>query len=715
MYVSKSLKISLQKLLGDREYFFYLNDVVIPELEQLVNTGKISPQELRKIREGVESKGIGILNPDVSFRSDITRNTYESDGWIAETTNELAPGTNVSHIIKKCSSKEDFKRSVRTHSSLELALKDTPYKDKLPEHFYAIKSKKIIDAPFVDGVVFSKELESLSLTAKESRLREVIADYVDFYKFLNKPELSAQVEFGQLSDFNEFFFSKCSKTWPLFDLYRRDIGNDLNAAAKHHVQGDLVPANIIHKQDGSTTYIDWGNAVRNGFIEFDIGTLLKKSQLTSEVEERLAKYAAELVYESPADRERSFVLYTKNMISQELVSAKRYLDRSRSKEIVDVTQRISLENMAVVNYNRAISRTRTAVARGFVSQEFLDVLVTKPLDGLRVVDDYSSLLNDWNPDGCMSQENLIPKDITRSEEYDPQKNLGAIKKSMFKERLRAAWYHGLKIAVAFGALALASGIVNDRVKEAEHLKEEIANRQVMQRQNDASHFYGAMYRTAFTDALGFVANGQMKSDLMINDPYIDTVAAKYDLSPQLLRNIMDANKCESGFYNTYSGRQPSIDGLNYADVMTLANKRQELFRLNGDVSTEDFVHCLDMRQNLNDAAQRLRSYYVEEKKKLDSSSSSLDSATYNSILDKNVLVRFFSPELIFGKDPKKDYAWVYGDLDEVQLNAIKKNEISGLAYSSIHGVSHAFDAGVKSVYLQKPYFDSLWKDLMPEN
>jgi hypothetical protein len=694
--MSKSLKVSLQKLLGSRAHYSYLSDVVFPELEQLVADNIIVPQELRKIRENVESKGVGILNPEVSFRSDITRNTYEADGWIAETVNELAPGVNVSHIIKKCSSKEDFKRSVRTYRSLESALKDTPYQGKIPKHFYAIKSKKIIDAPFVKGKILSRELDESSQEDKEAYLKGCIADYIDFYKFLNQPEVSQKLDLGQLSDFNEFFFFKYSKSGPLFQLYQRDIGNDLNTVGKKVIQGDLVPTNVLHGAENASdfSYVDWGNAVNNGFLEFDIGYLLKKSKVTPEVEEKLARYAAELAYDTSEDRERSFKIYTKNMITQELLSARRYVDRSKSKDIIDSDQRVSLENMALVNYNRAVARTRTAVNRGIVSQEFLNALVDQPIDGLKVVENYDHLLKDWDPDGSMSQDNLVPKDITKAEQYDPKKNLKAIKKSIFRERSRSLTYSALKIFAVVSALSMAGGIIYNQNRETEMLKEDAEKTRISYLQDNTTNLYESLFRRQFDLVSRRFAEGYKQLSFRENDTRIDSVAKKYQLDPQLIRNIMKVNRVYAGYTTLASDQTLDVEGISVADCISMADSINETRRMSTFYLRDNEVESLDPVKNLEACAQRLSKYFKEEKEK-----TPLESVgsyeIYVTELNKRVLTRFFFPftekkELNVGE---KSYHMPYGDFSELEMKDIRDRVVRQLVYNAMYGISHGAEFG----------------------
>jgi SAM-dependent methyltransferase len=430
-----SIPNSLKELLGDKEYYRYLKLSVYPELERLAMTEKLDNVEIRKIAENVKNIGVNILSPTAYFHTNLSRNNYSDDGWIVQTRHEILPFL-LNHVIVKSSDSEDFSRRVKSHKSLEAVLKGSKFEDKIPKNFYASKKHKITDTPVIGEELFVYSLQNANPYQKEELLKSFIDQYVDFNKFLNRPEVKSGLDFGKLSDFGRFFGEKFGAVplGKLDSLYKQDFASDLNAACSTVIHADLSPANILKgtsdvpKKDMNIFgHIDWGHGVSNGFIEYDFGTLFKKSRIDMDLEEKLVKYAASKAYSSESEREKSFTIYTKNQITQQLLDAQRYLKRSEEKQNQKISSK--LLNMANLNFNNALQRTRRAVKSGIVSREFYDALIKEGvLKRFTVLNDgdISALADEYNPNLCVSQENLIESDIHVSDKYDVQKNLKTI-------------------------------------------------------------------------------------------------------------------------------------------------------------------------------------------------------------------------------------------------------------------------------------------------
>ncbi len=580
----------LKELLGEKEYYRYLKDVVYPELERSATSGSIDNVEIKKIADTMEHAGVGILSPNAYFFTDLTRNNYSSDGWIAETAHEVLPFL-LNHVIVKSSGSENFDDRVKSHRSIEDVLKGTAFEDRIPSHFYASKKYDITDTPLIDGKLMIHELQESDPVRKEKLLTSFIDNYVDFFNFLNNSSNRERLDFGKIQSFKIFFPEKfrippSTDTSGLEELYNKEIGADLDAASKYVMHGDLTPSNII-MQLGKFKHIDWTNAAKNGFLEYDLGSLLKKSNIDQDLEERLVRHAASRAYSTDSEREKSFEVYTKNQITQQLLDAQRYLSRSKDKDNHGIEQK--LFNMAIVNFNDALQRTRRAVKSGMLTEKIYDAIVKQGIwKGLKVLsnEELESMRGSYNPNILVSQENLISDDITNSEKYDVNKNLKTIRKEIGRAG-RKSLIHKLMLGAAILGVA---GITETGIWYTNKVADEAALNatHLLTDQNNMYDNYKYQFESSYKKLFAHIVD--KKTDgFDIYSPIVDSVANKYGVPASMARRIMITNKYFAGFdideFTTYGAT------ANIFDVM--------------NAKTMGYSEITDPKQNLDSGMKRL--------------------------------------------------------------------------------------------------------------
>jgi len=322
--MTQKINLSIRELLGERGHLDYLNKIIIPQIEAFGKEGKISASTLRKIKDAVKQKGVGILSPQLYCLDQITLNTIEEDGFIFDAILPITDNVSIRNIIKKSSGKEDYKRAVENQRKAREALKGTGYENAVPAPVFSNKRERVIVTPYVSGITFKDSL-MLNPDEKEKKLKELIDDYAGLFFQLNTPEARKRADFGEaMVDFNDFFIRNylgrdMKGMEKIVELFGSEIGKDLNSARKSAIHGDFHGKNVI--SNGGFTYLDWANAASNGFPEFDISKLITKSDVDADLEQRLVEYAASRLYKTPEEQEESVRRFAKNQIVQELLSA----------------------------------------------------------------------------------------------------------------------------------------------------------------------------------------------------------------------------------------------------------------------------------------------------------------------------------------------------------------------------------------------------------
>jgi len=545
----QAVSLPLRKTLGDKTCEDYLEQVVLPELERLGADGSISPQQLSKIANAVQDRGIDVLAADLRFLDAVTLNTVERDGYIAEASLQLTEDVAIRHIVKKSSSKEDFDTAVRVQKELCDLLEGTAYDGQVPALPFINRRKRITITPFVEGNTLKSLQGKYSEIYDIQRLEEVIDDYVGLYNVINTEEFKERLDLPErLADFNEYFVKAYSDDSELAELFKQDIGNDLNAAKGSNVHGDLHGNNIL--VNGKIVYLDWASASSDGFFEFDLRKLLTKSNLDMKTEYELAMYAAEKLHEGDKDRQnKSFEIYVKNKILQELVAVKRYLKMASEAE-GDLNAK-KLKNMATVLYNDATRRVEDAKDRDIVSEEFLDaVRVNAPGVGDYKVknlwdSDYLKLKARCNPHQAMTQENASPVPLVDIVEENTGADIAKIRKEIRKSKWKRAIY---RVMLPVLGLSMIAGVAVGAAVGAKNLEE---RRNEIERQEDilfdSQLNMETIYRRNFTGAFE-----QAKNDIIdervengcyeIGDEIVDQIAEKYSLEPKILRNMLESNR-----------------------------------------------------------------------------------------------------------------------------------------------------------------------------
>ncbi|MBU1111834.1 MAG: hypothetical protein KJ896_03570, partial [Nanoarchaeota archaeon] len=473
-HFAQAMNLPLRETLGNRTCDAYIEQIVLPELERLSASGVISPQQLSKIANAVTDKGIDVLAAELRFLDAVTLNTSEQDGYVAEAVLQLTDKVAIRHIVKKSSKKEDFKIAVRTQRELSDLLEGTAYEGQVPTLPFINRRKRITITPFVEGSTL-KTLQDINYEANNVALLEkVIDDYVGLYTVLNIKEFRERLDLPKrLADFNEYFVRSYSDDSKLCELFKQDIGDDLNAAKGSNIHGDLHGNNIL--VNGKFVYLDWAAACSDGFFEFDLRKLLTKSNLDMDTEYQLTMYAAEKLHEDDEEMQtQSFGIYVKNKILQELVAVKKYIKMADNAE--DDLSAQKLQNMANVLYNDATRRIGDATARGIVSQEFLKaVRENRPFVGKYSVrelmeGDYRQLKERCNPHEAMTQENASPVPLTELVEENASDEIAKIRKEIRKKKWKRAIYRVMLPVVGLSAIvgvAVGARYLEERRNEIE--------------------------------------------------------------------------------------------------------------------------------------------------------------------------------------------------------------------------------------------------------
>lgn len=653
------INLSLRGLLGKRKSLDFVSKIIYPKLEDLVKTGEISSHELRKIRDLVQQRGIEVLEPQVRCLDEVTLNTIEQDSYLIEASLPLTQNAEVRNIIKRASKKEDFKTAVKVQKQLYKFLQGTEFEGTVPFPDFVNKRQRIMVTPYVEGSTLKEILDVSLPEQKEDALKKAIEDYAGFFSHLNKSKARFP---NNMADFSLFFqenYLDGKSDLPLLKLYKEEVGDELAENQKFNMHGDFHPKNIL--SNGSFVYLDWANAASNGFPEFDIGKLLTKADIDDETEERLVMYAAELLAENPEEQERSARVFTKNQMTQELVSAKRYLRRA-DDSAGEVKEK--LQGMANVWFNSALRRIRKAVDEGMLSEKFLgEAVKTAPQEVEEVSEkEFRKLKATYNPNMMMSQEAMQPTTpLVELVEEDSEENLRGIGKEISRRRFLQ---RGKDIAIPGAVIAATGGslLVKNRIDNARE-KEEI----LKETQESYLSTYNDHFKSIYSKAMADLITGKTKNSFEIGDSIVIQTAEEKNLEASLLMRIMNVNKVYAGLRTTLSKDNAPV--INILDP----------------VSTKVYKD-IDAKENLQDGAARLR-------KLLDKHKGDVEKA----------VIDFYVPSLEFT---------TYDPLDEEAY--LVTREARKLAYNALTGVRY-FDGMKIAGFVNPPENFPTYQEIVSTN
>ncbi len=643
------INLSLRGLLGKRKALDYVDKIIYPKLEELVESGKISGPELRKIRDLVRQRGVEVLEPQIRCLDEITINTVEQDAYLIEAALPITQNAEIRNIIKKSSKKEDFKKAVNVQKKLYKNLQGTQFEGIVPSPQFVNKRQRIMVTPYIEGTTLKEALDTASQEQKEQLLKSAIDDYAAFFSHINREEVSKKLNFpGDMQDFYLFFHDNnldIDPLSPLFSLFRENIADELNEAGKYNIHGDWHPKNVL--TNSRCVYLDWANAASNGFPEFDIGKLLTKSDINEALEEKLARYASQKLFENPEDREASARRFAKNQITQELLAVKRYLGRADGKQ-EDVRKK--LEGMANVWHNSALRRIRKAVDEGMLSGAFLEEVVKTAPEAVSEVPDegFKILKSKYNPNALMSQEAMHPATpLVDLIEEDSEESLKGIGKEISRRRFLQV---GKDAAVPLAAAAAMGGslLIKSEIEKMRESEEVLRDMQAGHLSNYNNHF-----KSIYSKAMADIITGKTKSSFEAGDPIVIQTAEENGLEPSLLIRIMNVNKVYAGLRTTLSkDNAPTVNIL--------------------DPVSSKIYEEIDAEENLRKGTARLKQLLGKH-----------DGSVEKALID------FYTPKMEFT---------TYGPLNEEAF--LVTQEARKLAYNALTGVRY-FD-GMKMAGIVKP-------------
>lgn len=665
------INLSLRGLLGKRKALDFVSRVVYPELENLVKSGQIETHELRKIRDLVRTRGVEILEPQVRCIDEVTLNTVEQDGYIVEVSLPITDKTAIRTVIKKSSERENFKQAVKNQKRANEVLVGTEFEGQVPFPQFVNKRQRIMVTPFVEGVTLKEALDyipqlqksaidkgldisSLFFSAgftKEDKLIKVIDRYAELFAYLNNPEVSRRLKFPQsMINFNLFFKENYIDLKPgshLFDIFREEIGDELNERQSYNIHGDFHPKNIL--VNGKLVLLDWANAASNGFPEFDIGKLLTKANISKDLEEKLAQYAAERLNDNKEEQHTSVNVYNKNQIAQELLSAKRYLDRAKHAKTEDIAGK--LHGMANVWFNSALRRIRKNVDRGTLSRQLLEAVVAEKPEGVKEVsdNDFENLKKVYNPHTLMSQEAMQPTTpLIELVKDDPQDNLKEIRKAISRRRFFGmAKDYGLPVVAAVAAVG-AGKIMNDFYMERSEL---------IKVQRDNLEQYRDHLKQVYNNVVLLAAEGIKLHTINAFGDEVKETASRNSIDFSILGNILILNKAYVRLYMSLFDER--VAGINILDPLS--------------ISKSDKI--MDLKYNLFKGAERL---------------GNLVKSSEGDI--KKALVEFYKPN--------ENTNWaISNNFYPEEIFDLAKKEARMLAYNAFRGIK--FQDGIRWAVIEE--------------
>ncbi|MBS3168701.1 lytic transglycosylase domain-containing protein [Candidatus Woesearchaeota archaeon] len=667
--MSAPLNVSLRKLLGEKD-IEYIQQVILPELRKLASEGKISPQQLTKIQQAVAQEGPEVLYPQLRFSDALTKNTLEEDGYIVEAELSLTEDRSIKHVIKRFSSKEEFDKTVDLESRLHQETK------KVPQPRFRNRKRRIVVTPYVEGGTLKDVLDNKSEEEKETILKETIDDYSLLYKQLNDPNSKVIISQGLLpfaQAFKRYYLGEENRR--LEELFSREIASELDEASKFNIHGDLHAKNIL--KNGGYIYLDWANAVSNGFAEIDLAKLLTKTDIPEVLEDRLAKYAAEKLYNSKKEQEASLRRYQKVQIVDNLLGAKRYLRRAKRSK--DKSTKERLQNMANVWYNTALQKAEKAVNQGIISQELLEEIRISPAKTSEystheVTDkELEALRKKYNPHVLMSQENQS-KPLTELVQESPEDPLNKIERKLKRAKRNRSFKTSALVAVSLTGLVAAGLLVHDYMKQRDLIEalndrgsadvEEVKQERILDQ-------YKGIFTKAYDDLKDKFIDGKVGNGFEIDEGTVEEVALKYGVDEGLIRRMLRVSRYYSGIQTMDNSQLVRVKKLNLMDPFAAHNWGHH------PTFGPDFKGKLDPVENLDYGVKRLKSLLDKHKGDV-----------------KLALLDFYSPFVSWRA------GWPFNDLSDSEREAIQiLNE--EIAYNALKGMNGSYDAGLYPRYPRK--------------
>jgi len=668
-----------------------MDKVIFPALDNLVAEKKITDQKMKKISDLVNSMGIEVIEPKVRILDDITLNTVEPDGYVLETILSITDTVTIRNAVKKFSKKENFAAAIKNQRRVYNAIKGTKFEGKVPKPEFWNRSTRIMVTPYEDGMTVAESLEGKTASQKETILKGVTDDYVTFFGHLNKPEVKKKLKFpDSLQSFQHYIQNLYMDNYcgVLNVSFGEIFGSDLEKAKKWVIHGDFHPRNTI--LNGKNVHLDWPKAARNGFPEFDIGSLLRKSDISLELEEKLARYAAFKMFKNEGDMKASLSRYMKNQIKSDLVSARRYFLASLDEKSPELSTK--LKNMATVWYNTGIRRTKRAIKLGILDKDFrkaetfLQRLLKRPpiaqnlfygnlytidedLD--RVPDDkkvpvvsddaYAHLKKFFNPNVNMTQENSLSSvPLTGMVVIDPEKSLKNIKKrnqfSKYKRwtKLAAACLLGISLVIGFG-YSISKTVKASNEKKAEMLENSYYR---------VRNMYQSLFENGFERVMTSLIDGKLTTRMHQNSSIIDKVAVEYNLRPKLIRTMLKVNRYYGGIQSSLNSEFIRVEDVNILDPFIAADYSNPV---------------VDPIENLELGAKRL---------------SNLINKHGN---EKDALIEFYAPMI-----GDKSKSWPYGSGWDKKQFVYVREDVKKLAYTAMTEMAYSTDGGMQNIYLKIP-------------
>ncbi len=610
--------IPFHRLLSAGSRHDYVMQIILPEIHRLSESGEISGEELLRLEQLVTSQGDEVLLPQVQIMDEVTLTTSDPEGLLGFTSLPVTKTVGLSHFVKRHPTKAAYEESRTIDAMLAVCAEEIGIAEMIPPLLFHSDRDRVTVFPRVHARTLQEVLLEPDPTLRIISVYDAVDAYVTLHQALNSGDAQTRLQFpSRLADFTEYFGKVYSSDAALVASFDKNIGSKLNAAPRSNIHGDSHSQNVL--VDGTHSFIDWSHACSDGFAEFDLHKLLKKTDLPMDQEYEVAAHAAtQLFPDSVVDQYASFERYVLNKITQELISARKYCVAASTEQYnYDRTRNIGMGN---VLYTDALSRIEDAIDRGFVDKEFYDLVSSQaPQEGditLRRLStvEYSSVKMQANPRVNQTLENIAQKTLLeRAEEIVPEEVIERIGKGVVRRRrlsLAGKAVSGLAgltalVALPFVALELSEQRVQRLAEEHEQALEaqiefaDIARQQYRLQDSFTSEFQRPYFRLLRAKSRGEEAQG-----LSLKSPALQEVANRYSLDPELLRNMIRANKVVAGLHSGGSDINPED---NYLDPFSAEFECHKVVSKGSWMETTDRInHCfVDPIENLEIGAARL--------------------------------------------------------------------------------------------------------------
>lgn len=534
---------ALRKILGDEAFLKYLEQNLPISIERLAKSGKLRNFDVSQIRKILEKIGPEGLETTVRVLDAVTINTLEDDGMLVDATISYKDQTLLHNLIKVFSAKEDVRVAVGAQSLVDRLTQNSTLRGKVPRTLLVDHKGRKQVMEYVDGRLLGDDLDEGSKVAK---LERVVDDYFELMNYINsrinRDEIIANTK--SMRDFNEVFASKYANgNERLLALFRRDIGDKLNARAgkvNSLVHGDLHPRNVMVTPTG-VVYLDWANAMHNGFHEYDLGLLLSKVALTDEEEDRVVNYSARLFEPDsfPDTTHESVEAYHRNRVAQDLISSKRYLKRASESSN---SKKELMQNCALLLFNQAVRRMRRR--KDLFSSELLEEVLKNVAEGVYEVEDlrFRELSTQYHSALQISRDNLVfTAEGEESNLESKEKNIYRIKRSLKRRRLVSIGKRVLpwaaSVLFALGGAGIVGKVVSDRISGEQRAKSD---------RTYTLDSYRFEFRQAYENYVNDVLDGKSRK---INSEDMDSIwafAKEKEISSTIIGNIKEINKHYAG-------------------------------------------------------------------------------------------------------------------------------------------------------------------------